>query len=482
MHGIELNIEHSAEQSTDPRTAFANVANNELFYNILDPGTISPATTIIPEPTVEERLLYGYTQLSTPFSITNNIQSAYFESPESFQSETDHRISQPLSNFVKGVSAKEGRCVLFVTSNTYDASKLLGKGRDWVNELKAEESELLFDKFSLQNVQEPSDERYQITETFDANILYLFDERPRIYSFGGRVINGKIANVEDQATKVRLSHDWKNELQRKYNRHYRGTRAASGGKVVYISYEDTLIRCVLLQLGISFNSMNPSTANVSFNAFVLDHKRLMTANDDVQDAFVPPKNEQIKQEPVSTPPKTKEEVVQKAAESEAKAATLEEQLDQKKKELDDLEDDREAADLAQQNLAFEYEQLETSILYNTDGMTPAEIQQLEDAAAKKRDEWSAAHSKLDEVITQYSNTNDEIEALELEQRVVKATSEANQVEKNHVTADSGNEVGHIEKIKTANTYKPETALPGRQASSDGTTLPPEKNRPISGQM
>lgn len=139
-----------------------------------------------------------------------------------------------------------------------------------------------FDRFSLQSVAESDDERYQLHETFESATLFLFGRRPRIWTYQGIVLNGKRPLVPDyltgdanksarEAFLYRYNMDFANELLRRYENHYRGTRTVETNSRAYVLYDDTVVEGTLLNMIAVRNTSIPGAVNVTFSLVV--HQR-----------------------------------------------------------------------------------------------------------------------------------------------------------------------------------------------------------------
>lgn len=80
-------------------------------------------------------------------------------------------------------------------------------------------------KFLLQSVNEARQEAYQIFATFKSQIPFFYNERPRIYSYGGVLLDGKSD-----------FHRWREEFEENYHNLYRGTRAVEDSNLIYLAY------------------------------------------------------------------------------------------------------------------------------------------------------------------------------------------------------------------------------------------------------
>ena len=149
--------------------------------------------------------------------------------------------------------------------------------------------ELLFDKFSLQSIAEADAERYQLQETFEDTVLFMFGRRPRVWTMQGIVVNGPRPPVpsakEDLAQeagdtqsynkfrqrRLEEDQDWANALIQRWDQYYRGTRAVEMRARTYISYEDSVIQATLLELTMVRNSQIPTAVNATLTFVV--HQR-----------------------------------------------------------------------------------------------------------------------------------------------------------------------------------------------------------------
>lgn len=81
----------------------------------------------------------------------------------------------------------------------------------------------VYTKFILQSVQEAHFERYQIVETFNDFYVFMFGERPPIYSFSGTLINSQNIN-------------WVQDFMLLYETFFRGTRCVEANAEVRLTY------------------------------------------------------------------------------------------------------------------------------------------------------------------------------------------------------------------------------------------------------
>jgi len=157
------------------------------------------------------------------------------------------------------------------------------------NKLDKITPELTFNQFSLQAIAETDEERYQLHELFEGEILYLFGRRPRIWTMQGIVTNGKrvtfVPQIRDRISgqmrdrtpsedldfRRKYDMDFANELMRRWDAYYRGSRAVELRARTFMAYDDVIIEATLLGLACSRNAQVPTAVNASLTFVV--HER-----------------------------------------------------------------------------------------------------------------------------------------------------------------------------------------------------------------
>lgn len=121
---------------------------------------------------------------------------------------------------------------------------------------------LLFDKFSVQSVTLPDEERFQVSETMGANFIYAFGRRWQMLRLSGVVLNGR---VDVRVRGEMRSMDWTNAFLRNYQSHYRATKLIESGRRLVIYCQDTIYTGYLLSLmpSVSVESQNLSQISIS---------------------------------------------------------------------------------------------------------------------------------------------------------------------------------------------------------------------------
>lgn len=199
-------------------------------------------------------------------------------------------VTIPTADLISHTSFKSGskfviRVVPTQGDNTRDKN---------VNKQVISDQALYFDRASLQSTSEVHEERYQLFEAFDSETLFLFGERPKIWSFQFLVVNANKPRVplslinpgvetpgaqasREQALEEfmnRWNMDFCDELLRRYDKYYRGSAALRLRARTYMSYEDVLIEATLVGMVASRNSTIPGAANVGIT-FVVHQRQFM---------------------------------------------------------------------------------------------------------------------------------------------------------------------------------------------------------------
>ena len=116
-------------------------------------------------------------------------------------------------------------------------------------------------QFILASCNEASQEKYQIFQTFDEDLIYFFDRNPHIYTYGGVLFNAD--NVSESA-----NFQWRNRFQRLYETTLRGTRCVERGARAILTYEDVTRQGYLLNFQMSEDASNPLNIPFSFLFYV----------------------------------------------------------------------------------------------------------------------------------------------------------------------------------------------------------------------
>lgn len=170
------------------------------------------------------------------------------------------------ADFVLSGGIKKGtRCLIQIESAGRRVSKKSIKDLLTKDIYKNQRALLSFDKFSVESINEPDEEKYQILETMSADFLYAFGRRPRIYIMSGNVLNGR---YDTFAGGELFSMDWKNAFQRSYGEKLRASKLIQNGSKVVISLQDTIYTGYVLNLIATTAAFNQSVSQVTMT-FVL---------------------------------------------------------------------------------------------------------------------------------------------------------------------------------------------------------------------
>lgn len=141
---------------------------------------------------------------------------------------------------------------------------------------------VIFDKFSVASFVESEDERYQIHETFGADVIQSFGRRPRFLTIAGIVVNGRI-DVRF-GTEVR-SMDWKNAFQRAYQKQFSLKACLANRKKVRIYFQDTVYDGYLLQMTAATDAENQGISQVTVRVVVKNRYFIDQKDDNIAGTF-----------------------------------------------------------------------------------------------------------------------------------------------------------------------------------------------------
>ncbi len=201
--------------------------------------------------------------------------------------------NRPTSDDVYDTGIKRGsKVVISIQDNVEKKNKNGGGSVTWKSLARQElrslaasngvPVNLFFDKFSVSSLQEPDEERYQIKSTFGADFLYTFGRRPRLMTLTGQVLNGK---VDVRFGGQQFSMDWKNAMQRKYDKYYRATECQKRQKKIVIYAQDTVYEGFLLNMQTFVGSESQSAAQVTITFMVARLEYLAQADENIPGAI-----------------------------------------------------------------------------------------------------------------------------------------------------------------------------------------------------
>lgn len=184
---------------------------------------------------------------------------------------------QPTSDFVLDGGIKNGSKVVIrvipQSESRFTSWDSLARAR--VSNEGGKPKDLTFDKFSVLSLTEPDEQRYQIHQTFGADIIQTFGRRPRILTLTGQVLNGKI-DVSVQG-EIR-SMDWKNAFQRFYDDWFSAHACTKKNNKVRIFSQDTVYEGYMLNMVSATSAMDQGISQVTIT-FVLSSRTFPREND-----------------------------------------------------------------------------------------------------------------------------------------------------------------------------------------------------------
>jgi hypothetical protein len=118
-----------------------------------------------------------------------------------------------------------------------------------------------YTKFFIEGVQEAHVERSQIVETFGNFYVFMFGERPPVYSFSGKLVNSKNAN-------------WVSDLMFMYETYLRGTRCVEQNARLILTYGGRQIEGLMLNVNTATQAAIEGAVEFSFQVVVFQRKFL----------------------------------------------------------------------------------------------------------------------------------------------------------------------------------------------------------------
>lgn len=147
--------------------------------------------------------------------------------------------------------------------------------------LKKSDSSIVYqtNKFILQSITKPQQERFQIIETFGKPHVFFYDERTKIYTLNGVMLDAFFFDgyTGDQSHKYR--NMWALGFQDFYNKHLRGYELKRVGHIAALYVNGWLIKGYPIQFTISKESTQMPEA-VSFQmTWVIENEILLNAKE-----------------------------------------------------------------------------------------------------------------------------------------------------------------------------------------------------------
>lgn len=120
-------------------------------------------------------------------------------------------------------------------------------------------------EFLLTNISEASQEKYQIFQTFDDDLIYFFDRQPHVYTYSGVLVNaGDIGSTGSQEP----TFQWRSRFQALYEKVLRGSKCVENDARAILSYENVVREGFLLNFSMTEDARNPLHVPFQFTFFV----------------------------------------------------------------------------------------------------------------------------------------------------------------------------------------------------------------------
>ena len=144
------------------------------------------------------------------------------------------------NQIIRGVKTKE---------ETYATLQLIKAGE------RVPDENFIFEEFLLQSVQEATQEKYQLVETFGETVGFFFGSRPKVYAYSGVLLNT-------------FDYPWRDNWKEFYDSELRGSKCVESGKRAYLTYDFVIREGYILSMGMSDNSSVPNSLDFNFTMFI----------------------------------------------------------------------------------------------------------------------------------------------------------------------------------------------------------------------
>lgn len=136
-------------------------------------------------------------------------------------------------------------------------------------------------KFILQNISKPHNERVQIIETFGKSHVFFYNERTRVYSMQGVMLDAFYQTGDFASTIPTTQNQYRNMwalgFQQFYNEHLRGWKLKTQGKIAALYTNGWLIKGYPINLVISKESTTMPEAVTFQMSWVIEDEFLLNA-------------------------------------------------------------------------------------------------------------------------------------------------------------------------------------------------------------
>jgi peroxiredoxin family protein len=124
----------------------------------------------------------------------------------------------------------------------------------------------IYNKFILTSIAESRGEKFQIFETFGDSNVFFFDEKTKIYSFSGYLLDG------DHSYRNQDRESWAIAFKQFWDKKFRGTRLVQNNQIAIITWKKNIIWGYPVNLSLGTQSSSPFISSFSFNFIVKKHK------------------------------------------------------------------------------------------------------------------------------------------------------------------------------------------------------------------
>ena len=217
------------------------------------------------------------TSLNTPGEIWELIKVLVSEADDIIKADESLTYSErPVADYIEHTAMKTGsKLVIMIKAMATGGLKNDSIPSDFFNDSN---KDLYFPYAGLQSVAEVNEEKFQLFEGFDSHRLLMFGSRPKIWTFNMLVVNGArpdstpeqyipkpggVPTADSPRQWAEQNMDFADELYRRYETYYRGTKAVELNARCFVTYEDRILEGQLVMINVARNAQIPALASVT---------------------------------------------------------------------------------------------------------------------------------------------------------------------------------------------------------------------------
>lgn len=140
-------------------------------------------------------------------------------------------------------------------------------------------------KFIITQWQETHSERVQILETFHSSTVNWFDEKTKVYGFGGVLLAGErtVPLLDKEADEVRHTYLWGQSFRKLWEEQLRGTKLVENNEICILTLMNNVLYGYPMGLTLNTNSLNENSVQFQFQFICTRHMILGSKLDESYD-------------------------------------------------------------------------------------------------------------------------------------------------------------------------------------------------------